>query len=442
MKYRLPLRPLFDARCLLSFAGIAALLGPVASSSAQWPQWGGPNRDFASKTRGLAEVWPEEGPPKLWHRELGEGYSSIVVDDGRLYTMYRVEEDEFSIALDAKTGRTVWEYKNASPFTEHMTLNGPGPHATPLVAGDRLYTIGTNAVLHCFDKKSGAVLWKHDLINEFGAPAHEYGYPCSPIAYKNTVIVLAGGPQPADGGAAPNAGLQALIAFDQASGNVIWKGQDLPVEYSSPILIHFGGKDQLILATSQGLTGVDPNDGARLWHHAWFTGMPQITTPVWNGGDLIFASAAHDSGSRAIRLNDKEGTTVPEELWYSRKLRILHGNAVLINDHVYGTTGDVGTVALVVCMNLRTGQRAWFSRGFDRATCVYGDGKLILLDGKGQLALATVTPEGLTVHSKCQMTAEAYSWTPPTLAGTTLYLRDRHHIMALDVGAKDAVKES
>jgi hypothetical protein len=133
---------------------------------------------------------------------------------------------------------------------------------------------------------------------------------------------------------------------------------------------------------------------------------------------------------------------VPEELWYSRKLRILHGNAVLIGDYVYGITGDVGTVALMVCMNLKSGQRAWFSRGFDRATCVYGDERLIVLDGKGQLALATVTPEGLTVHSKCQMTAETYSWTPPTLAGTTLYLRDRHHIMALDVGAKDTVKES
>lgn len=435
-------RALFDRRCLSSCAGMAALLAAGALSPAQWPQWGGPNRDFAIETRGLADSWPEEGPPRLWYRPLGEGYSSIIVDDGCLYTMYRIDENEFSIALDAETGETIWEHKNPSPFTEHMTLNGPGPHATPLVAGARLYTIGTNAVLHCFDKNRGDVLWKHDLIADFGAPAHEYGYPCSPIAYRSMVIVLVGGPQPTDGETAPSAGPQALIAFDQASGNVIWKGQDLPVEYSSPILIRFGGKEQLVLATSQGLTGVDPNDGARLWHHAWFTGMPQIITPVWNGRDIIFASAAHDSGSRAIRLADKDGTTMPEELWYSRKLRILHGNAVLIDDHVYATTGDVGTVALVVCMDLRTGQRAWFSRGFDRATCVYGDGKLIILDGKGQLALASVTPEGLTVHSKCQMTAEAYSWTPPTLAGTTLYLRDRHHIMALDVGTQNAVKGS
>ena len=189
MKCHPPLRPLFGRRYLLSCAGIAALLAPVASLSAQWPQWGGPNRDFDIETRGLADSWPEEGPPRLWYRPLGEGYSSIVVDDGRLYTMYRVDENEFSIALNAESGETIWEYRNPSPFTEHMTLNGPGPHATPLVAGNRLYTIGTNAVLHCFDKKNGTVLWKHDLITEFGAPAHEYGYPCSPIAYKNTVIV-------------------------------------------------------------------------------------------------------------------------------------------------------------------------------------------------------------------------------------------------------------
>ena len=174
-----------------AMAALVIAAGP-AVASAQWPQWGGPDRNFMVDTEGLADSWPDEGPPKLWHRELGDGYSTIIVDDGLLYTMYRLDEDEFSIALDARTGETVWEYRNWSPFTETMTQYGPGPHSTPIVAGDRVFTVGTNALPHCFDKKTGKVLWKRDLVAHFEAPLLNYGYGCSPIVYGNTIILSVG----------------------------------------------------------------------------------------------------------------------------------------------------------------------------------------------------------------------------------------------------------
>ncbi len=127
---------------------------PNRTATAQWTQWGGPNRNFMTEASGLADKWPEAGPTKLWDRELGDGYSTILVDAGVLYTMYRVGEDEFTVALDAQSGKTLWEHKNASPFTNRMKQFGPGPSSTPVIAGDHLYSIGTNAVLHCFDKRT------------------------------------------------------------------------------------------------------------------------------------------------------------------------------------------------------------------------------------------------------------------------------------------------
>jgi len=56
----------------------------VAPANAQWTQWGGPNQDWKADAKGLASEWPEDGPKHLWEREIGEGYSSILVDDGRL----------------------------------------------------------------------------------------------------------------------------------------------------------------------------------------------------------------------------------------------------------------------------------------------------------------------------------------------------------------------
>lgn len=419
--------------------------GCAAPTPAEWPQWGGPDRNFTIEAQGLADKWPDDGPAKLWHRELGDGYATILVDNGVLYTMYRKDEDEFTVALDAKTGKTIWEHKNPSPFTEMMAQFGPGPHSTPLIAGTRLYTIGTNAAMHCFNKRTGRVLWKHDLVNEFGGPVPGRGFGSSPIAYKNTVIVPVDrlrkeqeGQQSEDDTETtaetkdPVEG-QTLMAFDLKTGAVVWKALDFAMSYSSPILIDLDGEDQLVLFTATDLVGVNPDNGSLLWQHPYGTQYgANISTPVFNGKDLVFGSAAYDSGSRAIKLTKKDGKTNAEQLWYSRKMRVHHGNVIRVGDHIYGSSGDSGP-AFFMGMNLETGKVAWRERGFRKATCVYGGGKVIILDEDGQLALATVSPEGMNVLSKWTIT-ERYSWATPTLVGTTLYVRDRKHIMALDIG--------
>ena len=424
-----------------------ALTFGCRAPEAQWPQWGGPNRNFTIETAGLADQWPEKGPEKLWHRELGDGYSTILVNGDELYTMYRIDEDEFTVALDARTGETIWEHKNPSPTTRVMREFGAGPHSTPLLVGHRLYTIGSNAVMHCFNTRTGKVLWKHDLVKELGAPIPPRGYACSPIAYKNTLIVPVDRERPEESGDHRQEGEedeekegkakkevegQTLVAFDQKTGAVVWKSQDAQLTYSSPLLTNFDGEEQLVLVTAKEVAAVDPNTGKLLWRHESEPEGSNITTPVWDGESLIYYSSAYDAGSHALELERKDGKTVPEQLWYSRKMRVHHGNVIRIGDHVYGSSGDFGP-AFFMGMNLKTGKVAWRERGFKKATCVCGDGKLIILDEDGQLALATVTPEGMTVHSKCKIT-EQYSWTTPTLVGTTLYVRDRKHIMALDLG--------
>ncbi len=416
---------------------------------AQWPQWGGPHRDFTVETTGLAETWPEDGPPKLWHRELGDGYSTILVDGNVLYTMYRIGEDEFTVALDARTGETIWEHKNPSPRTPQMEQYGPGPHSTPLIVGDRLYTVGTNVVMHCFDKKTGEVLWRRDLVKDFGAPVPDYGYGCSPIAYKDTVILPVDRKreeQPAES-AGDGEGEekqqakekseekvegQTLIAFDRKTGDVVWKNQDIPISYASPILTDWDGQDELVLLVGKEIVGLDPGTGELRWQYVTEPEGANISTPVWNNENLIFFSSAYDAGSRVVKLAKEEGKIVPQQLWFSRKMRVHHGNVIRIGDYVYGSSGDFGP-AFFMGININTGEVAWRERGFKKATCVYGDGKLILLDEDGRLALVTVTPEGMTVHSQCKVT-ERLSWTAPTLVGKTLYVRDRKHIMALDLG--------
>jgi outer membrane protein assembly factor BamB len=402
------------------------------SAGAQWLQWGGPNRNFTVETSGLPDAWPEGGPKKLWHRTLGTGYSSIVVDDGMLFTMYRKSKEanyEFTVALDAATGKTIWQKRNLAAVPKSTKDYGKefsGPNATPLIVGDRLYTLGRNAALHCFQKADGTVLWKHKLQKNFGAQIETCGYSCSPIAYGNTIIVPLGRAEndKREG--------KSLVAFDQVSGEVVWRRHTFRICHSSPILINFGGKDQIVLGTTDALIGVDPINGDLLWK---YTSSPQdferiLATPVWNGEDTLLFSSAEIGSAVKLTAGDK-GTTV-EQLWSSNKTRLGQGTPVLIGDMVVGSKHGNPTDSVYMAVDIRTGKRLWLKRVFPMSVAVGGGGKLVVLDHSGQLALATATREGLTIHSQCRIT-EKWSFTCPTLIGTTLYVRDEKHIMALDL---------
>lgn len=391
-----------------------------ARAQSDWTQWGGPNRDFTTTAKGLAATWPATGPRQLWSRPLGGGHSAIVTSGTTLYTMYSVGEQEVVIALAADTGKTVWEHKYDAPPTGLNLEYGVGPHSTPILVGDLLYTVGATGKVFALDKKSGKVAWSKDMWKEFGGTKMDRGYSCSPIAYKNTIILMLGG----EG--------QTLIAFNQKDGTVAWKNQTLDMSPASPILINVDGQDQLIAFLGKVVAGIDPNNGNLLWSHPHVTewGL-NISNPIWGKDNLLFISSAYTGGSRVLKLTQKDGKTTPQEVWFHRRMRLHHGTAVRIDDYVYGSSGDFGP-AFFAAVNVKTGEIAYQDRTFPKVNFVLADGKLIILDEDGNLALATATPKELKVISKVSV-LKNLAWTVPTLVGTKLYVRDRRTIAAFDL---------
>jgi outer membrane protein assembly factor BamB len=445
-----PMNPVRRFAAIL--VGVAALAGQIPASSqisgvsgpVIWPQWGGPHRNFMVSAKGLADSWPEGGPRVIWSRPLGTGHSAILADDGMLFTMYRTgngrarqgpwEGAEVVIALDAATGKTIWEHKYPSKIEDFNY--GPGPHSTPLIVGDRLFTIGTNKQFFAFEKKTGKVLWSRDLVAELDAPSLlirpvvKAGYGCSPIAYRETIICSVGGPG------------QSVVAFRQDTGAVVWKSGDFLVSETAPILISPGDKQQLVIFGGGTVNGLDPATGRVLWSHPHDPGNDlNINTPIFSSADnLLFVSSAYKAGSRAIRLTVKDGQTYPEELWFSNRVRYMFLSALRIGDYLYGTAGDLGP-SFLTAMDIKTGQMVWQHRGIGRASMVYADGKAILLEEDGDLDLVKLAPEGVTVLAQTKL-FDTMSWTAPTLAGTTLYARDREQIVALDLGKPTADRGS
>lgn len=395
----------------------------AAAPKGDWMQWGGPSRDFSVAARPLVQTWPAAGPAVAWKRPLGEGHSTIVSDGRRLFTMYRHDDREFVVALDAATGKTVWETPHTPvPYERIDPGYGRGPHSTPLLHGGRVYATGTTGRFMCLDQERGTELWSHELWRDLGGSFIVNGYASSPLAYRDMVIVQVGARD------------RGLVAFDAATGKIRWQSPGFRNSQSSPILIRVDGMEQVVAYMHNEVVGVSPASGELLWRHPVAATMNfhfNIATPVWGAGNLLFVSSAYGVGGRALQLRIEGGRTVVTELWQSERTRVHHENAIRIGDTLYASTGHLGP-AFLTAIDIRTGRVLWQDRRFSHAMLVRAGQQLLILDEDGMLGLATATPQRLTVHSRAQVLGSP-AWTAPTLSGRLLYVRDRQTIAALRV---------
>ncbi|HUP24114.1 MAG TPA: PQQ-binding-like beta-propeller repeat protein [Thermoanaerobaculia bacterium] len=413
------------ARLCLLPALVSILVLTPPTLAADWPQIGGPTRDFVVPGARLATTWPADGPRVLWRRPLGPGYSGITVVGDRLFTMVRTGERESVVALRMADGSELWRHTYDAPIDPEMAMeHGTGPHATPLHTSDGLYTLGVRGKLLALDPASGAVRWQRELVTELGAPLLDRGHAASALAWGDNLIVPLGGES------------RAVAAFARASGELVWRSADFANSYSSPTLIQLGGRPLLLLFGSDGLLGLDPDNGRVLWtqEHPTMYGL-NISMPVFvpaaDGSGVLFLSSAYDGGSRALRIRRQEDTITAEELWANKQMRLHIGNAIVQNGTVYASSGDFGAVPLAAA-SLSTGEILWRDRAFARAGLVLAGDKLLVLDEDGVLGLATASPAGLTVHAKVDL-FQTRVWTPPTLVGRTVLARDQEDIVALEL---------
>lgn len=405
-------------RPTLTLILLFAASAPVVAGN--WPQYGGPTQDFVADSTGLADKWPETGPKRLWSRDLGEGYSSIISVDGVLYTMYRQDGQEVVCALSDKDGTTLWEYRyDAPPDPGHVMQFTAAPRSTPLYSDGKLYTIGVAGIMHCLDAKDGKVQWKHDLWKDYNGSVLNHGYSSSPFAYKNTVIVLTGG----EG--------NAMMAFDKKTGDVVWKKNTYKNSYSTPKLINVDGEDQLLCYMAKGLVSIDPNTGEEKWSYDIENQWGQNICPPVLGDNNMLLFSTTGAGTRGVKLKRNGDKTELEEVWSTRKAQFYHVNSLRIGDYVYASSGS-RSPCFFMAININDGKLAWRERGLGLAKFVYADGKFIILDEQGTLALAKASPEKFEIVSKFKL-FEDVAWTVPTVVGKTLYVRDKKTIQAFDL---------
>jgi outer membrane protein assembly factor BamB len=396
----------------------------LAADPAFWLQWGGPTRDFHYPSSDIV-AWKGNGPRRLWDRQLGDGYSSILMDGKRLYFVHKRAASTVFSALEPATGKTIWEQAfeeapNEAERKEMDPVHGNAPSSTPVLVGERLFGVTFMGRLVALHRDTGSILWTEQLWRQHGGTIVGYGYTNSPLPFKDNIIVPVGGK-----GA-------ALMSFRQDSGKVVWSGETSDNAMSSPVLMTLAGKPQVVTVMLKEVLSVDPDNGKCLWRwpHANNT-ETNVSDAAAAGPDLVLISSAYDSGTRAIRVKASAGGgfTAAEE-WFNKRIRVHQGNILVRGEHAYASSGDFGPAPLTA-FRVQTGEIAWQDRSLAKAVFVDLGKEVVAVSEDGDLSLIDLSPAGLKILAKSsQLTSPA--WTPPTIVGSMIFLRDRKSIVALD----------
>jgi outer membrane protein assembly factor BamB len=399
--------------CLLPVA-CCLLLG------ADWPQWLGPNRDGISPEA----VEPWKGELKvLWRYPVGEGHSSPIVAQGRVFVHARVQgqEKEEVIAYDAKTGKELWRSSYERPPFKNQF--GNGPRSTPLVENGKVYSLGVTGMLACWDAETGKEVWRLDVLKEFNAPNLFFGVSSSPIIEGDKLLVMVGGPE------------ASIVAFDKNTGKVAWKSGKDKASYASPMVTTYNGRRAAVFLTREGVLALNPADGQPYWQFPLVDKLNESSTTPVRVGDILFASSV-TYGSVGLRLTTKDDQPAYEQVWKNEQLTCYFATPVPVGEHLYAVTGRIiPPAAALHCVEAKTGKVLWSKRNVGKyhATVLRVKDRLLLLEEQGQLALIEPDPKEYRELSRTKICG--FTWAHPALSNGLLYVRDEKELLCVPLAA-------
>jgi outer membrane protein assembly factor BamB len=411
-----------------------------------WPHWMGPKRDNVWYETGIVEKFPEGGPKKLWSFPVKMGYSGPAVAEGLVfitdYTKKTGETDEGNFqrkettgsetvyCIDATTGKEKWKHS----YDVKYAISYPnGPRCTPTVDGDRVYTLGAEGDLFCFECKTGKVLWEKHLKDDYKTKSPLWGYSGHPLIDGDKLITLAGG----DG--------SHVVALDKKTGKELWKAETQDEQgYVPPSIIEVGGKRQLLVPGPRAVRALDPETGSRIWSVPYeATSGSIIMTPI-RKDDYLYV-AGYQTKNLLLKL-DKDGGE-PTVEWRNKRgfgISPVNVQPILHEGVLYGFDESGKCYAI----ELPSGKRLWettdivgYAKGTDTAFIVKNGNRFFLFTELGDLVIAEFSPEGYKEIDRAEgllkPTSKAFGrpvvWSQPAFANKTMFARNDTELAAFNL---------
>jgi outer membrane protein assembly factor BamB len=401
----------------IALAWLVCLLSVATGSAQDWTQWRGPHRDGVVEIN-VPSAWPAELTTK-WKVEVGEGYASPLLADGRILQFARQGDDEVVMSLDPNTGEILWRQSYPAPFepVQSAARHGKGPKSTPLYYNGKLYTFGISGILSAFDAATGNVAWRKEYSQDFKATWPMFGTSMSPAAADGLLVVLVGTND--DG---------AVVAYQADSGEQewIWKG-DGPA-YASPMIVELDGVKQVVTLTQKYAVGLALASGELLWQMDFpgRSGM-NIPTPLQFGEDMVLAG---DPGTMLLKVNRQDDSWTAENAWRISELTMRFSSPVQKGNLIFGFSNrDRG---VFFCVDSETGETLWTSepRQGDNAVIFISGDLLFLLKDNAELIIARAGRSGFEPLQRYEV-AETATYATPLVRGNGMVVKDETHLSYL-----------
>jgi outer membrane protein assembly factor BamB len=403
------------------------LVAPGALAT-DWPQFRGPNRDGNWDETGILESFPRAGLKIRWRQPVGGGWSSPVVVKGRVF-VFDVELTPPSArerlhCFEEKTGKVLWVYGYKENYSEWTFVpeRGAGPTATPIVEQDRIYVIGASGSAHCLDVKTGAVIWEKHIGREY--EVSEMSCRPSPLIEASLLIVFTG--------AKPGA---SVLALDKRTGKEVWKALDDQVSNSSPIVITFAGRRQLIVWSDNSVASLDPADGHTYWREPMTTSSNDSTaTPVFQGNQLLV------SGLMLELSGDPPAASFrwPEIRVPSKRVLSNTSTPVRQGEYIFSARSS----GELVCLEAATGRQLWSTNSVTKPKngasihITPQGGGFFLFTDEGNLIRAQLSPAGYREISRSHLidptwpfAGAKFVYAPPAFANRHVFARNEGEVV-------------
>ena len=403
-------------RTLLALFLIGTLL-----KAEDWPQFLGPRRDGSYQGKAFP-LWPANGPKVIWQKNIGTGFAGPAIAEGKLILFHRINNQEIIECLDASTGKPIWRAAYLADYIDDFRFDN-GPRAVPSIAKGKVFTHGAHGKIHAWDFKTGKKLWSLDARTRFKAKKGFFGFACSPLVVKDTLLLNIGG----NNGA-------GIIGLDTSNGKLRWQSTDETASYASPILSPITEVSHALFFTREGLVSLDPSNGKIHFSRRWRPAMNasvNACTPV-AVGNLIFVSTSYGKGATVLTI---EGTKT-KTLWSGDNSMSCHySSCVTLDGYLYGFHGRQEAGADLRCIELKTGRVLWNQPGLRSGTLTLANKEILVLTERGELVRIAASPKNYTVLQRSKVTREEVR-AFPALAHGRFYFRGEKNLMCIDLNGK------
>jgi outer membrane protein assembly factor BamB len=398
-----------------------------------WTSFLGPTHNAVSTETRLTRALP---PRLVWEFPKGTSYAAPSVAGSHLVVVHRVGDEERVECLHSETGSRQWNFRYATDFEDRYGYNN-GPRSSPVIDGDRVYTVGAQGQLHCFDLRSGTLVWRRNIATEYKVPQDFFGTASTPLIDDTLLIHNVGAP-----------GGPCVVGLDKMTGREVWRaGKEWGPSYASPVPAVVHGKRRIFVFAggestppTGGLMSIDPATGRVDFSFPWrsrsYESVNASCPVVFD--NKVFISASYRTGGALLEIRPDFTHRV---VWTTQEFGLHWNTPIYRNGFLYGFDGRNEPDASLACVDASTGKAVWRATpewnetltiggnrkqqlvvGTFRGSLLAVDGHFLCLGEMGHLVWMDLTPKGYKEMSHAWLFAARESWALPVLSRGLLYV--------------------